>query len=441
MDALCEVTLKHAPMCVSIRGEKSQSPIFVRLPSVDVPAHVSYVNGRDKDDLRVIEEVLEGEHNRPFSGLDDGTGSVWKVIVFEHSQHGWVSVAWIVHHAISDGIGVKVFHAAFGEALNFPTTPAGEWERARWIVRPPHDLKMPDPYERAVDISPSYRSARTLLLALYKLCTPPFMHPKADNRIFTGPAFPEESLLPTFRSKHRVAILPSQVAESLRLKCRENGTTVSAYLHALMARVIKDIYPGYNGGYAADSPISGRRFVPGAEDQIVDYVSDCSLVIKFERPSVPSSDQSREEREAEDWANSRKCGKALQSAAKRSRDATSGYLAFLGDYFSYLRSRLGRPRAAVLQVNSIGLLKKPKKGDWEMNRLVHTVSAGGLNCAFTLSAGTVDGGDMGISVAWGEWEGGKTSRELGDRVMHGLVGGLMDMLQLRDVSTNVIWTL
>ena len=441
LDALCEVTSQHSPICVSICGEKTNSPAFVRVPSIDVPAHVTYVDGGDKDDLRVVEKVLEDEHNRPFPGLDDGTGSLWKVIIFEHSQYGRVTVAWVVHHALSDGIGVRVFQAAFGEALNARSASAGEWERARWIVRPPDDLKLPDPLERAVDISPSYRSAPSLLVSLYEAYTPSFMHVKREKGIYYGPPIPTESVLPTFRSNHRIAVLSSQVAEGLRLKCRENGTTVSAYLHALMARVIKDIYPGYEGGYAATSPISARRFVPGAEDQIVDYVSGCSLVVKFNDPSMPSSELSKEEREAEDWANSRECGKTLQAAAKRSRDTHSGHLAFLADYFPYFKAKLGTRRDGALKVNSIGLIKKPKKGEWEMNRFIHTICGGVLNAAFVVNLGTVEGGDMGISVAWGEWEGGIISRKEGDCVTRGLVNGLIELLQLKDVEGNVIWTL
>ena len=428
-------------MCVSISGEKTHAPAFVRIPSVDIPTRVTYVDGGDKDDLLIVEKVLEDEHNRPFTGLDDGTGSVWKLIVFEHTQHGWVTVAWVVHHAISDGIGVKVFHAAFGEALNSPTTPAGEWERARWIVRPPQDLKLPDPFERATDISPSYRSAPNLLLSLYEAHTPSFMHRKRDKSIYTGPPFPAASDLPTFRSNHRIAVLSSPVAGGLRLRCRENGTTVSAYLHALLARVIKDIYPGYKGGYAASSPVSGRRFVPGAEDKLVDYVTDCSSVIRFSQPAVPSSEQPKPEREAEDWANARECGKLLRTATERSRDAYSGYLAFLGDYFSYFNAKLGQPRHAALKINSIGLLKKPRKGDWEMDRFIHTVCGGVLNAGFVLNVGTVEGGDMGINVTWSEWEGGITSREVGDRVVRGLVEGLVELLQLEDIQANVVWTL
>jgi hypothetical protein len=442
LDALCKVTSQHSPMCVSIHGEQSHSPAFVRVPSIDVPARVTYVDGGDKDDLRVIEKVLEDEHNRPFPGLDDGTGSLWKVIVFEHSQYGWVTVAWIVHHAISDGIGVKVFHAALGAALNSPAAdPPGEWESSRWIVRPPHDLQLPHPYEKVVDISPSYRSAPNLLLSLYQLWTPSWMHPKPNKTIYTGPPFPPESVLPTLRSNHRIAVLSSQVAQGLRLKCRENGTTVSAYLHALMARVIKDMYPGYKGGYAATSPVSGRRFVPGAYDLMVDYVSDCSPVVKFRQPSVPSVEQSKEEREAEDWANARKCARALRAATKRSRDAHVGYLAFLDDYFAYFRGKLGNRREGVLKINSIGLLRKPQKGDWEMDHLIHSVCGGVLNTAFVLNAGTVEGGNMGISVTWSEWSGGTTSRKAGDRVMRGLVEGLIELLQLKDLQANVIWTL
>ncbi len=411
------------------------------MPSIDIPARVMYIDGGDKDDLRVVENVLKDEHNRQFPGLDNGTGSLWKLIIFEHSQYGWVTVAWVVHHALSDGIGVKVFQAAFGEALTNSSASASKWERERWIVRPPDNLKLPGPLERAVDISPSYRSAPGLLLSLYELYTPSFMHLKREKGIYSGPSIPTESALPTFRSNHRIAVLSSQVVEGLRVKCRENGTTVSAYMHALMARVIKDIYPGYKGGYAANSPISGRRFAPGAENQIIDYVSDCSLVVKFNRPSVPSSELSKEEREAEDWANSRECGKTLRKAVRRSRDTHSGYLAFLSDYFSYFQGTLGTSREGALKVNSIGLIKKPKKGEWEMDHLIHTTCGGVLNSAFVLNLGTVEGGDMGISVSWGEWEGGIISREEGDRVTRGLVEGLIGLLHLKDIKGNVIWTL
>ena len=441
LDALCEVTSQHSPMCVSISGQKSNSPAFVRVPSIDIPARVTYIDGGDKDDLRVIEKVLEDEHNRPFPGLDDGTGPLWKLIVFEHSQYGWVTVAWIVHHALSDGIGVKVFQAAFSEALTASSVPASEWERERWTVRPPDYLKLPEPLEKAVDISPSYRSVPGLLLSLYELYTPSFMHLKRETGIYNGPPIPSESALSTFRSNHRIAVLSSQVAAGLRLKCRENGTTVSAYLHALMARVIKDIHPGYKDGYAANPSISARRFAPGAEDQIVVYVSDCSLVIKFNSPSVPSSELSKEEREAEDWANSRECGKSLRAAVKRSRDMHSGHLAFLANYFSYFKGKMSTPREGALEVNSIGLIKKPKKGEWEMDRLIHTTCGGVLSAAFVLNVGTVEGGDMGINVSWGEWEGGIISREEGDRVTRGLVEGLIELLQLKDFEGNVIWTL
>ena len=441
LDALCEVTSQHSPMCVSICGQKTNSPTFVRAPSIDIPARVTFIDGGDKDDLQVVEKVLEDEHNRPFPGLDNGTGPLWKVIIFEHSQYGWVTVAWVVHHALSDGIGVKVFHAAFGSALTASSAPASEWERQHWIVRPPDNLKLPNPLEKAVDISPSYRSAPGLLLSLWKLYTPPFMHLKREKGIYSGPLFPTESALPTFRSNHRIAVLSSKVAGGLRLKCRENGTTVSAYMIALMARVIKDIHPGYKGGYTANSPISERRFATGAEDQIVDYVSDLTLVVKFNRPSVPSNRLSKEEREAEDWANSRECGRSLRMAVKRSRDTHSGHLAFLSDYFSYFKGKLGTSREGALEVNSIGLIKKPKKGEWEMDRFIHTLCGGVFNSAFMLSLGTVEGGDMGISVSWSEWEGGIISREEGDRVTRGLVEGLMELLHLKDFEGNVIWAL
>ena len=428
-------------MCVSICGQKTNSPAFVRAPFIDIPARVTYIDGGDKDDLRVVEKALENEHNRSFPGLDDGTGPLWKVIVFEHSQYGWVTIAWVVHHALSDGIGVKVFQTALGDALTASSTPASGWERKRWTVRPPDNLKLPDPLERLVDISPTYRSALRLLSSLYKIYTPSFMHLKRDNGIYSGPLFPTESALPTFRSNHRIAVLSAQVTEGLRVKCRENGTTVSAYMHALMARVIKDIYPGYEGGYAANSPISERRFAHGSEDQIVDYVSDLPLLVKFNRPSVRSSELSKEEREAEDWANSRECGKALRAATKISRDAHSGHLAFVSDYFLYFKGKLGAPRDGALKVNSIGLIKKPKKGEWEMDRLIHTICGGVHNSAFVLNLGTVEGGDMGISVSWGEWEGGIISREEGDRVTRGLVEGLMELLHLKDFEGNVIWAL
>src|SRR5258706_12448564 len=104
-------------MFVSICGQKTNSPAFVRMPSIDIRARVVCIDGGDKDDLRVVEKVLEDEHNRPFPGLDDGTGPLWKLIIFEHSQYGWVTVAWVVHHPLSDGIGVKDFQAAFGESI------------------------------------------------------------------------------------------------------------------------------------------------------------------------------------------------------------------------------------------------------------------------------------------------------------------------------------
>ena len=76
-----------------------------------------------------------------------------------------------------------------------------------------------------------------------------------------------------------------------------------------------------------------------------------------------------------------------------------------------------------------------------MDHLIHTTCADILSTAFTLSASTVEGGDMGISIAWDEWEGGTTSREVGDRMIRGLVEGLMELLQLKDLEANVIWTL
>ena len=65
----------------------------------------------------------------------------------------------------------------------------------------------------------------------------------------------------------------------------------------------------------------------------------------------------------------------------------------------WANAKLGKPRADVLKVNSIGLLGKPRVGEWEMDRLLHTVCGGVINTAFVLNVGTVEGGDMGISVA------------------------------------------
>ena len=49
------------------------------------------------------------------------------------------------------------------------------------------------------------------------------------------------------------------------------------------------------------------------------------------------------------------------------------WLIFLGDYFAYFKAKLGQPRSAALKINSIGLRKEPKKGEWEMGHFIYCI--------------------------------------------------------------------
>lgn len=93
----------------------------------------------------------------------------------------------------------------------------------------------------------------------------------------------------------------------------------------------KDIYPGYR---TASPPISERGSAPGAEGEIVDYVSDCLILIRFKIPPIPSNEQLREEREEEPR-------QVVFSGSQTESGPHAGQLGFLHNYFSHLKGKLG----------------------------------------------------------------------------------------------------
>jgi len=356
----------------------------VRLPTVDLDQVVSFhqrqtVSGTNygepvpDHDLQVL---IEEQHNTGFSA----SNAYWRLCILSDSENEREFTAvYVYHHALGDGGSGKAFHQGFLRALN----TAEERETKRLIESP----KIP--------LLPNIEALHPMPLSflfLAKKIIHEKIYSRRDPALWTAGRIQE----PT---KTCVRLLPfsSSVVGSLRDRCRQERTTITAVLQTVIARSLFAHIPPTYSSLSCTGAISCRRWLPDiiTDDVIGVYVQD------FEETYSRSSATS----DTFPWEEARRSRQTIEATLNRKgKDAGPNLLRYVNDYQQELcLSKLGQDRDKTFEVSNIGVVRSesgPEKP--AIKGMVFSQCASVIGNALGFSVITGGDGCCVISVTWQE---------------------------------------
>ncbi|KAI5848013.1 hypothetical protein BZA05DRAFT_475487 [Tricharina praecox] len=344
----------HAVLSVRIASDTD----FQRVWPVDL-SHAVVYSDADSPDLPDI--ALEAN-----TGFADA-GVCWRMTVFARAQ----KVVLSYHHGIMDGeAGVAVVRCFVGALLAPPVPPVPS------PSPPPPPPELPPPLEQQLALSVSWRTAASKLATLLPAWLPSW--PGAD--LWTGPPI---GLSPPFRTRIELLELDAAVTWRVRARCRREGTSVTALLHAAVAEGLVDkVGTGVSGSVA----VSFRRFLPrgagGAEGECVGVMA--SSLVHTHHPGGGV------------WERARGV-KATITAGLRvgPRDCKAAMLAWAPDIRAHLLAQDGRRRELAFGVSNLGVVDIVG-----VEELVFNQSASPVGNALDVCAVATDGSGLRAVFGW-----------------------------------------
>jgi hypothetical protein len=243
-----------------------------------------------------------------------------------------------------------------------------------------------------------------------------------DNQLWTGGPTRSENNV----TKLRAIYIPSPILATLLHDCQTNNVTFTSLLIVTIARVFAQTYPD-SQHFACKTAISFRRFTGTDNRAMVNYTTSISQYFS----SVSRRGYIDCGREFS-WSAVRACKRDLDRVTAGPKNHTLGLLKYMNDYASWMRSRVGLPRASSFEVSNIGVMDgaldeetKPAKID----RVLFSQSSNVMGPPYVFSVATAKGGDLAIGLTW---QAGVIDVELAETVLAS-VG-----LKLQELATDSI---
>lgn len=392
--ALTHVVRNDRALSMQIEGEGTRDPAFVRLDTVDLSRIVDYRN----EDSSALESVMSLYWLRRF---EVGTADpLWRLGVLLDN-----TVIFAYHHAIGDGQSGLAFHRSLLSTLNhlLELPPA-----TSDIVSVPHSLTPQVPVEEAVKTSVSFSK---WCREVYGLFAPHKWTPGYFS--WTGKSVSSTRI---FRNNIRIWEIAPEEATALVKLCRENQSTLTAFLHTVSVLVVSYLLASKcPSTYKCKSvsmsiPISLRRYTNAPSDVMCNHVSSYqshTRVAKFQ--SIDKG--KRPWTDSFSWDTSAKCATKLRNSVKSSPE-TIGMLKFLfGRYQEYFEGKLGRKRVHGIEVSNLGVFPAELAGSsgssaaeagWKVEDVFFGQSDATVGAAIKVNVAGSPSGAIGITFTWGD---------------------------------------
>ena len=370
-------------------------PVWVRMPSVDLNKVVTFLD----EPSSALQTTIEDIYARPRVHGPDLP--LWCLVVFNDGV-----VAFVYDHTAGDGKSGPAFHSLLLAALpRVPNPPPAH----SGIVEAPSGGAAPSlvpSMEEAIDTSVPFLMALRELARFFL----PGLFDRRRNTAWTGHPTQNPRVLETrVRFSH---VAPRDAGALVKL-ARAHGTTLTGIMHTLAIMVLSRLILASDADAAAKYtalptgiPISLRRYTGVPPTGFCNHVSTHAAFHPFIFPS--SSNPGTEEVSAETfpWATAAELTEALKRKAPNSAPAV-GMLKFLfGNYDATLLGRLGKKRAAALELSNLGPFPKAAEGQkadgWQIRELLFSQADATLGAAIKINTvGSPDGG-VGIGITWGK---------------------------------------
>ena len=378
--ALGQVISQHPVLGITIFGEASKNPLWVRLKQIDLKNVVRFVKGETE---REITSIIESAHQTGFGSLGDLP--LWRVVVVYSSSEDVVHhlhIGFFSHHGMCDGVSGMAFHIAFLDALTNLST----------AKKYPSIIDVPK-----LDMLPPIEEAHRLPLSIFFILSQilkSIWPSRPDKLRWTGQPICSEHNV----TRLRTLFLPSDVVESLSNLCRQHNVTITSLLTVTIARVLAETFPKYTR-FTNTTAMSFRRFTSTDRRAMVNYVS--SFGHRFSSTATNDCIQCGGEF---NWDAVKVCHQEIKNATASPKNQLVGLLKFLNDYEGWFRKKVGQNREDSFQLSNVGVIDGLEVSDGNpcIKRMIFSQSSSVTGAALVFSIASAKGGDLAIALTWQE---------------------------------------
>jgi hypothetical protein len=352
---------------------KSQSPYFARLPSIDLVQVLDFVTISKVTDncgrFPTLDVFLEEQHNRRFE-YTTPLSPFWKVYVLQESGcSSRFILSLFFHHCLSDTRGAVLIQESIEAALALPPKIANDNHPAQ-IIQVPHTPLLP-PLDH--------------LLPCDSTIKPPSITKNVPAEIaWTGGV----QRIPT-KTKFCSRWYSIKESSALIKAAKLHGFSLTATLQIMLVSAVFKSLPTEYTTIKVDCPVSLQRWLPSPVTQssigcFVDIFTETYHRGPF------------------DWVEVERTMKIIEAVLEKKKgDEVFQSVSKVTDLHLFFESKMGKLRAAGLELSNIGRLpstKEPK--DYDIEGLLFSQSAGACSAAIKVSAATGRDGRMTLGFSW-----------------------------------------
>ena len=397
--ALGSVIAAHPILTAIPIDEDTPSPYYVRIPYLDLRQCVTFVSSKSDVESNnssnnvELDALLEREHNTDFKARS-GELPFWRVVVLYSPST--FTVAFIFHHAISDGTSGLAFHrhllSALQDVLLAPEPLENDASDLIHIIRAPESPLLPS--LESVHELPFSREHLLRVSNKEKL-------PGAPTNTWTGSQCSDSPDLST--SRFQSFTMSPTTTQKLVTASRKNSTTITGLIDAIIAAALFANLPKEYDSLRSDGAISFRRHLP---HHIVDENSlgtwTSRYVVDHARAADGDSVSPDDAPDLALWDEARRIRKIIQSVLEKDgADSSVGLLRYVKDCSAMNKKKLGKPRAESFESSNIGVFKQNGRTEvCRVGRMVFSQSADIVGAAFEASIVTGGDGSMTIGISW-----------------------------------------
>lgn len=398
------VIQQHPIMGVTVSGEGSPDPKWVRLPMIDLREVMKVVDADPNSNLDpYIQEANRGQFDRL------GELPLWRLLLIYSpaaiaSSKDMIAFTFgfFCHHAMGDGLSCAAFHHTFLEALNSPLPPNPQ----PLIVVPALPLLPTLEMGTPVPLTILYTIRKVFAALVYS---------PIDPLEWAGPLISRTATRPPLVNQ-RSFFLPSHSLAHLLALCRTEKTTLTALITVLVARKLALMFPTHSR-FRCTVPFSMRKFtghglwdmgmlVSGlttafSSDAVVPagYIS-CYTPLPSKSPKPLAVDPLL-------WSSARACKAAIVAQSSSATDQPVGLIKFVQkDMRGYFLGMLGGKRDHAFEVSNIGVVDGEVEGEGKgrvgFGRVLFSQGHSTYAPPYIVCLASAKGGEMGVSLTWEE---------------------------------------
>jgi hypothetical protein len=413
--AVASVILTHASLRVGITGEKTATPQFLDVATIDLHDHIQWIDTacelQADSDFQLL-RLLESEHDRLWPDVDHRPP--WKVIVVKRPQteDGRIvlEIIALLHHAIGDGKSAAVFHSTLLKELGrgLDQHPS----LANHVLTLPTRAQLLPPQEQLVNFEISWGF---LFRVLWANLAPAWLQGPPLPKAWTG----KNITLDPYATRLRLVLIPASTIPSLLATCRENGVTFTSLINGLvLCSMSRRVALAAGQPFTAQNNISLRPFVEKGphSEQIPEAMTnlhtalqinlDHTAISGFLESSPTTGKSSIEDRI---WQVSKSARSDLKARlATLPKDDIVGLMHLAGDWQKSWPKKLGTPRGASWEISNIGTMagtsseQEDGPSGWSIERSILSQCASVAGAAVSVNVSGIKGGAVCMALSWQE---------------------------------------